>query len=276
MSTGANQSGESVRNPMIRKELHQRMRERKGWILPSLYLSVLAAVIALTYYLSIASPGTRPQGSAIGVSVFLAAAFTQLALLLLLAPVFSAGTLTIEKEQRTLGGLLTSLLTPGQIWWGKFVSSLMYVLLLLVAGLPILSVAIAFGGIGLWDVAIVTFTTVVILAVISAVSLYWSSAFRRSVHATAVSYVTVIVLGLVTFIIFAIAEAVTNHNSFKETPFTIKLPLYFNPVYFLLSSLVPARGLYPQWFICLGVFLAIATISIYLTLRNLRRSGEIV
>jgi hypothetical protein len=30
-------------NPMIRKELRQRMRERRGWLLPSLYLIVLGA-----------------------------------------------------------------------------------------------------------------------------------------------------------------------------------------------------------------------------------------
>jgi ABC-2 type transport system permease protein len=276
MSTSAHSANESVRNPMIRKELRQRMRERKGWILPSLYLCALAAVIALTYYFNTASPSSHPQGSSIGVSVFLAAAFAQLLLLLLLAPVFSAGTLTIEKEQRTLGGLLTSLLTPAQIWWGKFVSSLMYVLLLLLAGLPILSVAVAFGGIGLWDVAIVTFTTVVILGVISAVSLYWSSAFRRSVHATAVSYVTVIALSLVTFVIFIIGESITKPDSFERTSLAIKAPLYINPVYFLLVSLSPARGLYPHWFICLGAFLAIAALSILLTVRNLRRSGDIV
>ena len=33
-------------NPMIRKELRQRMRERRGWILPSLYLLALCAIIS--------------------------------------------------------------------------------------------------------------------------------------------------------------------------------------------------------------------------------------
>jgi hypothetical protein len=32
-----------------------------------------------------------------------------------MAPIFSAGSITIEKEQRTLASLLTSLLTPAQI-----------------------------------------------------------------------------------------------------------------------------------------------------------------
>ena len=104
-------------NPMIRKELRQRMRERKGWILPSLYLFVLSAVVVMAYYGVTFSSRQEVQGSEIGVVLFFTTAYAQLALLLLLVPIFSAGALTIEKEQRTLAGLLTSLLRPVHIWW---------------------------------------------------------------------------------------------------------------------------------------------------------------
>src|SRR2546422_1620743 len=135
-------------NPMIGKELRQRMRERRGWILPSLYLVALGAVIAFAYFQMTRRTFRGVQGFEIGVGLFLTAAYSQLAFLLLLTPIFSAAALTIEKEQRTMAGLLTSLLGPTEIWWGKFAASLMYVLLLLVAGLPILSVVFAFGGVG--------------------------------------------------------------------------------------------------------------------------------
>src|ERR671922_2821010 len=103
-------------NPTIRKELRSRMRERRGWILPSLYLLTLAAVISLAYFFSTVdygSPWRRDiQGAEVGIAIFLTVAYTQLALLLLMAPVFSAGAITVEKEQRTLPSLITSLLTP--------------------------------------------------------------------------------------------------------------------------------------------------------------------
>jgi ABC-2 type transport system permease protein len=265
-------------NPMIGKELRQRMRERRGWVLPSLYLLTLGAVISFAYYVTTANSYRELQGWEIGVSLFLTSAYTQLAILLLLAPIFSAGALTIEKEQRTLSGLLTSLLGPVRIWWGKFVASLLYVLLLLVAGLPILSAVFAFGGVGPWEVAMAAFTTVVILGTISAVSLYFSSAFRRSVHATAVSYVAVIVLTLVTFIVFLIAVS-TRHgqsSTWQAMPAAVKAPLYLNPVFFLTMAFAPIGDLYPEWVTCLGVFLLLGALSILMTLRNLRRSGEAV
>jgi ABC-type transport system involved in multi-copper enzyme maturation permease subunit len=263
-------------NPMIRKELRQRMRERRGWILPSLYLLALCAIISFVYYESYKdSPGTQ-QGWEFGVELFLTLAYSQLALLLLMAPIFSAGALTIEKEQRTLPGLLTSLLGPVQIWWGKFAASLMFILLLLVVGIPVLSAVFAFGGVGPWEVGIVAFTTVVILGTVSAISLYWSSTFRRSVHATAVSYVTVVLMTVVTLIVFAIAMSRTRAvGGWHAIPAMIKAPLYLNPLFFLTTALVPKNQLYPEWFECLGAFVAVALLCAGLTLRNLRRSGEI-
>jgi ABC-type transport system involved in multi-copper enzyme maturation permease subunit len=262
-------------NPMIRKELRQRMRERRGWILPSLYLVTLGTVIAVAYYGETSQPFQHRQGWEIGVALFAAAAYCQLGLLLLMTPIFSAGALTIEKEQRTLAGLLTTLLRPVDIWWGKLVASLMYVFLLLFVGLPVLSVVFAFGGVGPWEVAIATFTTVVILMTISAMSLYWSSLFRRSMHATAVSYVSVIVLTAVTFIIFSISAKVYGAQ-WEFIPYALKAPLYFNPVYFLTVSLVPPDQLYPEWTQCLSVFSLLGVVSILLTLRNLRRGGDML
>jgi len=44
-------------NPMIRKELRQRMRERRGWLLPSLYLIVLGAAVTFAYFVTTAERG---------------------------------------------------------------------------------------------------------------------------------------------------------------------------------------------------------------------------
>jgi hypothetical protein len=58
-------------------------------------------------------------------------------------------------------------------------------------------------------------------------------------------------------------------------PVSLKAPLYLNPIFFVTVSLVPRGQLYPEWFICLAVFFAISVLSAVLTLRNLRRSGDI-
>ena len=272
-------------NPMIRKELRQRMRERRGWLLPSLYLLVLGAIVTFAYFLITTDRGQSGiQGSTVGVTLFLTLAYSQLALLLLLSPIFSAGSITIEKEQRTLAGLLTSLLTSGQIWWGKFVSSLLFVLLLLVTSLPVLSMAFAFGGIGPWEIFSATLTTVIILACMSAVGLCCSSAFQRSVHATAVSYATVIAISVVTAIVFFVRlsiyesahrQAAAAGRGWYDIPLNIRAPMYVNPFFFLTASFAPPKQLYPAWITCAGVFTAFGALAVALTLRNLRRRGDV-
>jgi ABC-2 type transport system permease protein len=270
-------------NPMIRKELRQRMRERRGWLLPSLYLFVLGAVVTFAYFLTTENNGrSNVQGSSIGVVMFLTLSYAQLALLLLMAPIFSAGAITIEKEQKTLPGLLTSLLTPWQIWWGKFVSSLLFVLVLLLSSLPVLSMAFAFGGVGPWEVFTGALTTVIILGCMSAIGLYCSSVFRRSIHATAVSYATVAAISVVTAIIFFVLMSMygtretqtTGIHTWYDFPLSTRVAMYLNPFFFLTASFAPLRQLYPAWVTCAVVFIVIGAVCVVLTLRNLRRGEE--
>lgn len=275
-------------NPMIRKELRQRMRERRGWLLPSLYLLVLGAVVTFAYFVTTVNGarGNSVQGATVGVALFLTLAYAQLALLLLMAPIFSAGSITIEKEQRTLAGLLTSLLSVGQIWWGKFISSLLFVLLLLITSLPVLSMAFAFGGIGPWEIFIATVTTVIVLGSVSAIGLYCSSAFRRSIHATAVTYATVIAISVVTAIIFFVrlqlfeSERARSGGGVSFTgwygiPLDVRLPMYLNPFFFLTSSFAPPRELYPAWATCAAVFITVGVVAVILTLNNLRSRRDV-
>ena len=181
-------------------------------------------------------------------------------------------------------GLLTSLLTVGEIWWGKFIAALLFVLLLLVTSLPVLSMAFAFGGIGPWEIFSATLTTVIVLGCVNTIGLYCSSAFRRSIHATAVSYATVIAISVVTAILFFVRLSIYESahrgnnaapgNAWSSIPLDIRLPMYLNPFFFLTSSFASPSELYPAWVTCAVVFIAIGVGCVVLTLRNLRNLGD--
>jgi ABC-type transport system involved in multi-copper enzyme maturation permease subunit len=265
-------------NPMIRKELLQRMRERRGWLLPSIYLLALGGAVALSYYLSAYGPSfewAQPQGADIGNVLFVVVSYTQLTILLLLAPVFSAGSLTIEKEQRTISGLLTSLLTPLNIWWGKFAASLLFLLLLLMSALPVLGLSLTLGGVEPRDILTVEGATLLVLASISSVGLYCSAYFRRSLHATAVTYVVVIALVVITYVAMVILtqQWEAKHPRSNEVPAYVVAPLFINP-YFAVGA-ASARGRHNDaGLISLGCFALIGVITAFLALRSIRRSGE--
>ncbi len=262
-------------NPMIWKELQQRMRERRAWVLPTLYLLVLSAIVVLVYYTTVVEQTRYSRqelrGAEIGVAVFFATVFTQLSLLLLVAPALSAGSITIEKEQRTLPGLLTSLLTVLEIWWGKFVASLLLMVLLLVASLPVLSLGLALGGFGLREMAMAAATTLIVIASVNAIGLYCSCLFRRSVHAIPVCYTIVIALVVITFVGGTIAQ---SFHRGEDSLQHLKPWLYSNPFFFLVLAFAPRSEMFPDWFISAGIFVFIAAVTGALALLQLRRAGE--
>ena len=87
--------------------------------------------------------GSNVGGASLGdlaktsASVFQSLSVGQLALVALLAPVFTAGAITQEKDSQTYDILLATPLTNGQIVLGSLLSRLFFVLALLVSGIPI-------------------------------------------------------------------------------------------------------------------------------------------
>jgi hypothetical protein len=71
---------------------------------------------------------------------------------------------------------------------------------------------------------------------------------------TAVTYATIITLTVVTFIIFMIEISTWSRQNWEQFPWTVKLPLCLNPVFFLTIGFAPAQQLFPELVCCLGIF----------------------
>ncbi len=75
--------------------------------------------------------------------------YVQLGLVALLAPIFTAGAITQEKDSQTYDILLATPLSNGQIVLGSLLSRLFFVIALLVSGIPIFSITQIFGGVAI-------------------------------------------------------------------------------------------------------------------------------
>ncbi len=78
---------------------------------------------------------------------FLWVSFVQLFLMAFIAPIFTAGAITQEKDANTFHILLTTPLSSAQIVLGSLLSRLYFVWALLVAGLPIFGITMLYGGV---------------------------------------------------------------------------------------------------------------------------------
>ena len=80
-------------------------------------------------------------------TAFLVVSLVQLFLMSFIAPVFTAGAITQEKDANTFHILLTTPLSAAQIVMGSLFSRLYFVWMLLLAGLPIFCISMMYGGV---------------------------------------------------------------------------------------------------------------------------------
>ncbi|MGQ9547224.1 MAG: ABC transporter permease [Roseiflexus sp.] len=182
-------------NPILIKDLRSRMRGARAYILLTIYLTILAGVTLLLYAAVAGSAGNDLNaGRQIGRALFLTIATVALIEVCLITPVLTSGSIAGEKERQTYDLLVASLLTPWQIVWGKLTSALAFALLLIVAVVPVMSLAFLFGGVGLTEVLIAIVGLVMTAILYATIGLFWSALLRSSLGATSFAIGTVIAI----------------------------------------------------------------------------------
>lgn len=181
-------------NPIFVREFRNHARCRK-----TLFLS-LGALVALSLILLALWPRTGVFSETNSNEIFSVFLNINLALVILLIPGFVATTVTEERENRSFDLLVTSLLTPRQIMFGKLFSALGIAFLVVAVSLPVTSVCALSGGIGvpllLRTYAVIFMTTLTY----GLLGLAVSSLCHRSFTALALTYIGVMFLAGATWL----------------------------------------------------------------------------
>jgi ABC-type transport system involved in multi-copper enzyme maturation permease subunit len=135
-------------NPiLVRVVLASGRRPRHFWIRLA-YLSVLALVTVFGVIWAYQAGGSSLADLAKRASqVFERVCMLQLAMVCILAPIFTAGAITQEKDSQTFDILLSTPLSNGQIVLGSMLSRLYFVFMLLLAGVPLFCIMMVYGGV---------------------------------------------------------------------------------------------------------------------------------
>jgi ABC-type transport system involved in multi-copper enzyme maturation permease subunit len=116
---------------------------------------------------------------------------------MLVGPVFSAGSVTSERERETLELLLTTNLSPWQILWGKLLAGLRVSCVLTLFLLWPLALACVLVSVYWTNLPVAaTYLAVVLMTSLTTavVALFCSVLFRKTAHALIASYLTIVVL----------------------------------------------------------------------------------
>lgn len=181
-----------VDNPVVLKELRGRMRGARAFVVLSVYLLLLGTFTALMYVAVVESPtsaGGQVNVGEIGRTLFAGIVGIELLLVSFIAPAFTAGAISSEREHQTFDLLRTTLLPRTALVTGKLSASMLYVVLLLLAAIPLQSIAFFFGGVAETEVLLAFLILFLTALLFSTVGIYFSARSRRTLSASVLTYV---------------------------------------------------------------------------------------
>jgi ABC-2 type transport system permease protein len=208
---------------IMTKELRSRMRGRRAFIILTAYLGVLALITYGVYVVIgpfvVENAGQVGVGTSqanasrsIGQWIFSVLSVFQIILVSMMAPAFTAGQISLEREKQTLDLLITTPMRPSAIVIGKLVTALAFVVLMIVAAIPITAIVLMYGGASVDDIVRQQVLLLSVAVGFGAIGLFASALMRRTQAATVVAYGAVLALTLGSAMTYTFWTEIANRD----------------------------------------------------------------
>ncbi|MDP5226503.1 MULTISPECIES: ABC transporter permease [Arthrobacter] len=206
-------------------ELKQRLRSRGWYIMLGIWFVVIGGVTWLTWGAWNAAMNTVPAGSygstaqhSPGSVIFEVVLAFVLLFALLVAPALSANGVNGDRSSGTLALLQVTLLTPGQILWGKFLAAWVAALAFLVTSAPFLIIGVAAGGLSPGHIVVSLLMLALEIAVVCAIGTGVSAVAARPLFSIVVTYLAVAGLTVLSVIAFGFGMQLTRDTATAMEP----------------------------------------------------------
>jgi ABC-2 type transport system permease protein len=184
-------------NPLLVKELRGRMRGARAFIVLTVYLLLLSCFTSIIYYAYTASargPGGGPDMAYLGKVIFSSVVVIEIFMVTFITPAFTAGAISGERERLTYELLRTTLLSAPRFVFGKLSSALTYMVLLILAAVPMESLAFVLGGVIIEELGMALVILLVTALAFAAIGILFSAFARTVLASTVLSYITALLL----------------------------------------------------------------------------------
>lgn len=271
----------NVQNPVLVKEIKLRFRSLKSFTGILFYLIAMSIFVFGFIFLTTAFSGTgffRPEESFFMFSLL---TFIQLGLILFITPGLTAGTISTEREKQTLNILLTTSQSSMQIITGKLMSSTAFLLLMLVAGLPIYSLVFLFGGISPGQLGVIFLFFILTMFTVGSIGIMYSTITKKTIVSMIATYGTMIFLAGITGFFYLITIRV---NMLGGMPSVSPSPLghfwaSINPAVLIFTLLNPMSETaiqestkieFPIWAGYTIFYVLLSATAIFISIKKLR------
>jgi ABC-type transport system involved in multi-copper enzyme maturation permease subunit len=179
------------------RELRGRMRGKRAFIFMTVYLGILVGLFwaSLQAGREFWTIGAL-ESISFGRGVFGAVMYIEALVIIALAPAYTAGLISQEREKQTFDLLSVTPISSLAIILGKLLSGLSYLGLVVGASIPIASMAFLFGGIDVIDL-VRGYTILVVTGIgVGSIGVWCSAAMKRTQPATVSAFVITALLVL--------------------------------------------------------------------------------
>jgi hypothetical protein len=296
-------------NPVVLKEMRSAMRGGRAYIIISIYLALMGALVGMVYAIFASSNDvstTSTINQTIGKAVFATVVGMQLMMVCLLAPALTAGAIAAERERQTYDLLRTTLLPARSLVQGKLTNAVLFLVMLLAGGFPLLSLSFFFGGVALEEVLVAFLLLSISAVVYSAIGIFVTSFMKTTLSSTVVSYVLTLLLIFGTPVLLALMLAtvgMVTGGVYNLTPYQqIFLEIVGITIGYILVAVNPASAAiaseivlienqslfyttlpltngwkYPiisPWIICVIVYILVSLLLVRLSTRLVARTEQ--
>ena len=232
-------------NPIMAFSATRRMRSFKTMLIVIAYVAALL-LLALAFLGSFIPDAVYLNTMTRGPMCYLALLIAQFTLIILIAPAMTSASIAGERERQTLDLLLVTNTGSFRIAIGKVMESFAVLALLIVCGLPVMSLCLLTGGVSLGQILIGELFLLAEAFACVSIGVFCSSVSRSTVLSGVLSYLVIILVGVITALPFlfgypqSITDVVYDRPLYAaltpgEARLMISPLLYMNPGFGLLS-----------------------------------------
>ena len=232
-------------NPIMAFSATRRMRSFKTMLVVIAYVAALL-LLALAFLGSFIPDAVYLNTMTRGPMCYLALLIAQFTLIILIAPAMTSASIAGERERQTLDLLLVTNTGSFRIAIGKVMESFAVLALLIVCGLPVMSLCLLTGGVSLVQILIGELFLLAEAFACVSIGVFCSSVARSTVLSGVLSYLVIILVGVITALPFLfgypqkITDVVYDRSLYAaltpgEARMMISPLLYMNPGFGLLS-----------------------------------------
>lgn len=198
------------------KELRGRMRGRRAFAILTGYLIMLGG---FAWMVEVMMERATPAGfggqaafatAGIGQAIFVGLMMLETLLVVVLAPMSTAGSISLEREKQTLDMLAATPINSFAIVVGKLLSALIYVWLLIAASIPLTAVVFVFGGVAPDDLLRGYLVLIVTALGLGSFGLFCSSLVKRTQAATAITIFGVLTVTLGSLVVLFFIQSLAT------------------------------------------------------------------